>query len=192
MLKQGVSVNGTIGTFSYGDVRMISSYCTALQEVWNWCGPGAAYNAVNGVRSQAFLASSLGVGPSGGTPFPGNWTATLNEWRHGNNYTVTQASSYSSSDWRSKLKDSIIYTIDKGYPVIADCYINNDSNRIHSAYWYATDTYHYVVVVGYDDLPSTIPAKVCIVDSNQRIPDRIYWTTLDKLSAATKPLGIVW
>lgn len=79
------------------------------------------------------------------------------------------------SDWRNTVKNSIIYTIDKGAPVVADCHITNSSNRLHPAYSYATNTYHYVGVVGYDDRPNIIPAEVLIVDSNSRIPSRGIW-----------------
>ena len=132
----------------------------------------------------------------GSTPFPGTWKTTLDTDRPGNNYTAKKGISYSTlTSWTNELRNSIIYTIDKGYPVIADCLITTDTNtKIHSGYDYQTSsksTYHYVVVVGYDDTVS--PMKLKIVDSHPftSIPTT-YWTTVSKLGAATKSLGIMW
>jgi|GEM_PF-3847952 len=176
----------------YGSIRTLSNYQTAVQQQWNWCGPAAAYNATNGVRTQQAYAQDLLTNMYDSTPFPGTWAYVLNTDKPGNNYTAIWASSY--SDWRAKLKDAIIYTIDNGYPVIADCRITSDpATHLHPGYSYATNTYHYVAVVGYDDRPDIIPAEVLIVDSNtaQSLPIK-YWTTVDKLKAATQELGIIW
>lgn len=182
---------------NYGTLKTLSSYKTAVQEQGHWCGPAAAYNATNAAANQLGFANFLGTSKTNGTPFPGSWASTLNFTKPGNNYVAIKASDY--SDWRAKLKDAIIYTIDKGYAVIADCLIksNDSSTWIHSNYSYVGnrgyDCYHYVAVVGYDDNPNTIPAEVLIVDSNtnQTLPIK-YWTTVDKLKAATESLGIVW
>ena len=177
---------------SYGSIKTLTRYQTVVQQQGNWCGPASAYNATNGVRTQMAYAQDLLTNMYGSTPFPGTWAYVLNTDKPGNNYTAIWASNY--SDWRAKLKDAIIYTIDKGYPVIADCRITTDtSTHLHSGYSYATNTYHYVAVVGYDDRPDIIPAEVLVVDSNTHpnLPIK-YWTTVDKLKEATRELGIVW
>lgn len=176
----------------YGSVKTLSSYKAVVQQQGNWCGPAAAYNATNGVRTQMAYAQDLLTNMYGDTPFPGTWASVMNTDKPGNNYAAIWASSF--SDWRSKLKDAIIYTIDKGYPVIADCRITTDkSTHLHPGYEYATNTYHYVAVLGYDDRPSVVPADVFIVDSNTHPNLPIaYWTTIDKLKEATRELGIVW
>lgn len=182
----------TLATTGYGYANTLSNYATVKQQQGNWCGPAAAYNATNGRRTQTAYATDLLTNMYGSTPFPGTWAYVLNTDKPGNNYSAIWAHDY--SDWRSRLKNSIIYTIDKGYPVIADCHITTDTNtRIHSGYSYATDTKHFVVVVGYDDRPATNPAEVLIVDSNTKttIPVQ-FWTTLDKLKAATQDYGIIW
>lgn len=176
----------------YGSIKTLYNYQAVVQQQGNWCGPAAAYNATNGIRTQQAYAQDLLTNMYGSTPFPGTWTYVMNTDKPGNNYAAIWASSY--SDWRSKLKDAIIYTIDKGYPVIADCRITTDtSTHLHPGYSYATNTYHYVAVVGYDDRPDIIPAEVLIVDSNTHpnLPIK-YWTTVDKLKEATRELGIVW
>ena len=178
---------------SAGSSKTISRYATEEQQESNWCGPAAAYNATNGAHTQMQYASDLLTKMYGWTPFPGTWKGVLNTDRPGNNYEAIKGANYSDLvDWTNKLRNSIIYTIDKGYPVIADCHITSDtSTRIHSGYSYATDTKHYVVVIGYNDTVS--PMKVRIVDSHTSddIP-ATYWTTVDKLGAATKDFGIVW
>ncbi|WP_294156112.1 C39 family peptidase [uncultured Clostridium sp.] len=151
-------------------------------------------NSVN--KEESLIATDLLTNMYGSTPFPGTWKTTLDTDRPGNNYTAKKGISYSTlTSWTNELRNSIIYTIDKGYPVIADCLITTDTNtKIHSGYDYQTSsksTYHYVVVVGYDDTVS--PMKLKIVDSHPftSIPTT-YWTTVSKLGAATKSLGIMW
>lgn len=192
-LKKSSQISsGEISLVNYGSYETLSSsdYKTAEQLEPHWCGPASAYNASNGYRSQSTYASLLGTDVYGSTPFNKGWVNLLNRDLPGNNYALTWAHDY--SDWTSELKDSIIYTIDKGYPVIADCLITSDTDtHIHSGYGYATSTKHYVTVVGYDDTVS--PAEVLIVDSHpsDEIPAR-YWTTIDQLSAATEGYGIIW
>lgn len=177
---------------SYGSRKIVSKYGTGVQEKWNWCGPATAYNIIQ-KGNQANSARQLATPKDSGTPFPGNWAVHLNLNRPGNNYQAMWAHDY--KDWRSKIKNCIIYTVDKGYPLVADCHITADkSTQIHKNYSYATDTWHYVSIVGYDDLPNTIPAKVLISDPHPdtgKIP-RVYWTTLDKVTKATLDRGIVW
>lgn len=177
---------------SYDSRKIVSRYGTGVQERWNWCGPATAYNIIQ-KGNQANSARQLGTPRNSGTPFPGNWTVHLNLNRPGNNYQAMWAHDY--TDWRSKLKNCIIYTVDKGHPLVADCHITADkSTQIHKNYSYATNTWHYVAIVGYDDLPNTIPAKVLISDTHpntKEIP-RVYWTTLDKVTKATLERGIIW
>lgn len=168
------------------------SYQTAIQQQGYWCGPAAAYNATNGKRTQSQYAMDFATSESVGTRFNNTWKYVMDTDRPGNNYTLSWGSNYSYADWKAHLKNSIIYTIDKRYPVIADTYITSDSSTwLHSGYDYATSTYHYVVVVGYDD--SITAAEALIVDSNPRsgIPVK-YWTTIDKLAKASQTFGIVW
>lgn len=178
---------------SAGSSKTLSSYSTEEQERDYWCGPASAYNATDGAHTQMYYASELLTNSAGFTPFPGTWRSVMGTDFPGNNYQAIRAANYDSVDWANKLRNSIIYTIDKGYPVIADCLItsSDDDTHIHSNYGYKSQTKHYVVVVGYNDKVS--PMKVRIVDSNTRddIPAE-YWTTVDKLAAATNPYGIVW
>lgn len=178
---------------SAGASKTISKYATEEQQQAPWRDPAAAYNASAGAHTQMQYASDLLTNMYGWTPFPGTWKGVMNTDRPGNNYEALKGANYSDIvDWTNKVRNSIIHTIDKGYPVIADCNITTDTNtRIHSGYSYATNTKHYVVVIGYND--SVSPMKVRIVDSHtsDEIP-AVYWTTVDKLSAATKPFGIIW
>ncbi|MGN0144928.1 MAG: C39 family peptidase [Clostridium sp.] len=177
-------------TRGYGS-RKVVPMSPVAQEKGYWCGPAAAYCATRGANSQANFATLLGT-TKNGTNFSSAWKTVLNNFLPGNNYTLMSASNY--SNWRSKLKDSIIYTIDKGYPVIADCHITSNSDTwLCNGYSYATNTWHYVTVAGYDDLPNTNPAQVYIGDSNTASGiSRRYWTSLDKLKAATSDMGIIW
>lgn len=173
--------------------KTLSSYATEKQERGTWCGPASAYNATNGAHTQMYYASELLTNSAGFTPFPGTWRSVMGTDFPGNNYQTIRAASYESVDWANKLRNSIIYTIDKGYPVIADCIItsSDDNTHIHPNYGYKEETRHYVAVVGYNDRVS--PMKVRIVDSNTKSDIPIeYWTTVDKLAAATNPVGIVW
>ena len=185
------SKSGAIALRDYGETNTVSFKPVAQQKGY-YCGPATAYSVTNGAASQDTFANELGTNKSNQTPFPGTWTATLNKYRPGNNYTVARASSY--SDWRDKLKRCIIFTIDNGYPIAADCHITTDSDTwLSSGYDYAQSTYHYVTVGGYDDNEDTVPAEVLIGDSNTHAGiSRRYWTTLDKLTAATEDFGIIW
>ncbi len=180
-------------TRSYGS-SATASFATCVQNYGNYCGPATAFNATNAANSQEVFARALKTDENG-TPFPGTWAEMLNAWRPGNGYQGFWANRYGSlSNWRTKLKDCIIYTIDKGYPVVADCHITDSSSRLHPGYSYATDSWHYVTVGGYDDYPNTIPAQVLISDShpNTATIPRTYWTSLDKLASATMVRGIIW
>ncbi|ELC8333234.1 C39 family peptidase [Clostridium perfringens] len=186
---------------SYDGKKVLRNYRIMRQKNGPYCGPTAAYNASNGKFSVETFAKMLNTRfPKGGTSFPGKWVYTMNEATdHGNNYQILRGKNYGFTDWRAKIKNSVIYTIDKGYPLIADCYIKKERDRLHPNYSYATDTTHYVAIVGYDDLPQTVPAKVLIIDSNSRknsnggflIPGE-YWSELNNVTYATKEFGIVW
>ncbi|WP_322387862.1 C39 family peptidase [Clostridium perfringens] len=132
--------------------------------------------------------------PTGGTNFPGRWVSTMNKATNNkNNYQILRGPDYGITTWREKIKNSSIYTIDKGYPVIADCYIQSYEDRLHPSYNYATDTKHYVGIIGYDDRPQITPALLFIVDSNNRttIPTT-YWSEMNNVTYATDQFGIIW
>ncbi|EQB4338554.1 C39 family peptidase [Clostridium botulinum] len=181
---------------SYGS-NVTVLFATCVQKYGTYCGPGAAYNATNAANSQDVFAKSLQTGPNG-TAFPGNWAGTLNAWRPGNDYkclSVPGGRYDTIFNWKKKLLDCIIYTIDNSYPVVADCHITTNSNtRIHPGYSYARDTWHYVTVGGYNDYANSDNSKILISDSHpstSTIP-RTYWTSLPKLAYATIDRGIVW
>lgn len=109
----------------------------------------------------------------------------------GNAYVVSRAPGKTYESWRAALKNAIITTIDKNYPVIADFHIDSSSTYLHSDY-NGTNVYHYLGVIGYDDRPQIVPAEVYIVDSWGPIGDRVYWTSLDQLTRATDEYGIIW
>lgn len=178
------------------EMKIVNSVRNMIQNTWYNCGPTAAYNAINGATSIDVLSRELGTSSSGGTQFPGAWPYVLNTYRPGNAYAVARGTSYSTvSAWSSQLKNNIIYTIDKGHPVVADLHmVKGDPYYIYGGYDYMTkEVKHYVVVNGYDDLAATTPSEYRIIDSNDNsnIPVN-YWTTLPKLAQSTYRLGILW
>ena len=185
---------------SYNQQRTLN-YNSSKFQVQNlpfWCGPGAAYNAIvskkqYGNPNQQTLAWNLKT--TQGTSLGTRWIETMNKYLPGNNYQISRGEDF--SDWFSKFKNSIIYTIDKGYPIIIDTYqpvgqarnqyisdiyrniINNRNNRM----------YHYAAIIGYDDTPGN--DRVLIVDSYKNVP-RVYWTYTKWVANTTKGMGIVW
>ncbi|MBO3399101.1 C39 family peptidase [Clostridium perfringens] len=188
---------------AYGGKKVLKNYRIMRQKDGPYCGPTAAYNVTNGRFSVETFAQLLHTKlPTGGTNFPGYWVSAMNKaTNNGNNYQILRGTNYSYTDWRAKIKNASIYTIDKGYPLIADCLIKRSDPRtkLHPNYGYRDETFHYVGIVGYDDLPQTVPAKVLIIDSNSRknsnggflIPGE-YWSELNSVTYATKGHGIVW
>ena len=197
-------INNKIKTRSYGQ-RNVRYFPYARQEQSNWCGPATAYNAIKGVISssqvsQYDLYKSLGTGDPGmgGTPFPGAWKGTMRAYLgSGNNYEALMGSNYSSSDWQDKVKNSVIYTVDKGYAVIGDTKQSPYGTKLHPNYNYIDDrgsggasTYHYIAITGYDDTNGG-NCDIFYSDPHQDFNGR-YWTKLSNLSTVTKPLGILW
>lgn len=172
------------------NIKVLQNYKRAIQDSSYLCGPYAAYNATNGVMPVSEFKKWLGT-TYNGTNFPGMWVATMDIAMPGNAYVVSRAPGKTYESWRAVLKNAIITTIDKNYPVIADCHIDSADTYLHSDY-NGTNVYHYVGVIGYDDRPQIIPAEVYIVDSWGRIGDRVYWTSLDQLTRATDEYGIIW
>lgn len=190
---------------SYGSYKVMT-FPTVKQEQSNWCGPGTAYNVIKGLIpssgvSQYDLYKALGTGDpgKGGTPFPGSWLSTLKSYAgNGNNYQAIMGSSYSTSDWFSKVKNCVIYTVDKGYPVIADTKQDPYGVKLHPKYNYidsrganGTSTYHYIAVTGYDDTVRGSDSDIYYSDCHTNFNGN-YWTKLSTLSSVTKSLGILW
>ncbi|MGE4274006.1 MAG: C39 family peptidase [Desulfitobacterium sp.] len=198
---------GNIIPYSYGSSKVLSySFPAYAQEQSTWCGPAAAFNAIKYVGaitvdylgnplSQATLASDTWlktVSSGGQTTFGSNWTSTMNGWAPGNNYARMLASNY-GSNWESTFLNSVIWTIDKGYPVIADTkqHIGASSTNLSSNYatdWYNNkDTYHYVVICGYDD----VNKKILFSDSHSSFPG-LYWISVRDMASLTDDFGLVW
>ena len=175
------------------------------QTAGNWCGPAAAYNAIIGANpsykgkiSQNSLAMTLKTGVPGdkGTDFPGEWKRTMNNYLGANNYEISKGSSYSYSDWRNRVKNSVIWTVDKGYAVIADTKQSPYGTKLHPNYNYIDDrgpggkpTYHYIAITGYDDTPGN--DRMLYSDSHQDFNGR-YWTYTTNVAKVTHGHGIVW
>lgn len=126
---KGITISGVGGS------KKLSGFPSYPQEEDSYCGPAAAYNAIDymGIStsddygdslSQSTLANDnwLKTDSIGSTNFDSRWPMTMNAWVYGNNYTRTSATRSGSASvaWKNTLMANVIYTIDKGYPVIAD------------------------------------------------------------------------
>lgn len=176
-----------------------------VEERGYFCGPASAYSAILSKKSmstcvflndgygfsQTWLATDLGTTTSG-TNWTSLWTSTMNKYLPENNYVRLNGSSY--SDWYSKLKSSVIYTVDKGYPVIADTRQDIGGIKLHPSYSYidvrnTVPTYHYIVINGYNTSDSTF--YITDSNSNSAVPAH-YWTSISNVSSVSKPFGIVY
>lgn len=205
VVKKRKSTSNEISTLSYGGSKILSGFPSYAQEKDFYCGPAAAYNAIKykGIStsdsygaslSQSTLANNnwLKTESIGSTNFDSRWPMTMNAWAYGNNYTRTSASGDSAS-WKNTLMNNVIYTIDKGYPVIADTKQHSGSSSVNLSSKYATsyyngkDTYHYVVIYGYNDSTKTLYFS----DSHSSFPG-LYSISLDNMASLTDDFGIIW
>lgn len=201
------SQNNKIAPKIYGSSKKLSTNFPAYAQSKNYyCGPAAAYNAIKfknivtvddygNSLSQSTLAKSawLNTDAIGSTNFDSRWTNTMNAWAPGNNYTRLSSSGYSLSDWKNKLMNSVIWTIDKGYPVIADTKQHvgplsvNLSSKYATDYYNNNDCYHYVVIYGYDDT-----TKMLYFSDSHSSFNGLYSITLSDMASLTDDFGIIW
>lgn len=198
-MKNSKEASKTRKKRSFGDYKILDFPANA-QEKGTWCGPAAAENAIKGVDpsspvTQYALATwYLRMEPGKGTIFPGTWVDTLNNFLPNNNYQVLLGGDYSQSEWTNKVKNSVIYTVDKGYGVVIDTIQQKtDSYRLISDYSYVDGrnepVYHYIVACGYDDTSGE--DRIYFSDSNTRFPGK-YWTETSIMAHVSKPFGIIW
>ncbi|WP_243156511.1 C39 family peptidase [Clostridium sp. C8-1-8] len=201
--KNNKTINGMV-PMTYNSSKVMY-YPYNKQEAGNWCGPAAAYNAITGykpslvgVATQYSLSRDLGTGAPGGngTPIPGSWSYIMNSYLGGNNYAVIMGSSYNATDWRAKVKNCVIYTVDKGYPVIVDTKQDPYGIKLYPKYSYIDDrgvngasTFHYITVTGYDDTPGN--DRIFYSDSHPDFNER-YWTYTTNVATVSNPMGIIW
>lgn len=160
---------------------------TMTQENGYYCGPTAARNAIYGYKSTNVptpktLAPQLGT-TTNGTGFESRWVTVMNKYAPGNNYQLKWA----DSNWAWRLNNNVIWTVDKGYNVIANLNHGKTSTPIHSVY--ANGIAHYVTIYGYDD----VNKKYQVSDSinNKSVPYK-YSTNYRNMENSTKQRGIIW
>ncbi|MEQ8199481.1 MAG: C39 family peptidase, partial [Clostridiaceae bacterium] len=199
------SINSEVSAQTYGSSRILSmTFPSYAQQLSTNCGPAAAYNAIKyknivtvdyqgNPLSQTTLGNSTWLNYDGQTTFGSRWPMTMNAWAPGNNYARLSSSGYSAADWRNKLMNCVIWTIDKGYPVIADTKQHtgatsiNLSSKYATDYYNAKDCYHYVVIYGYNDLTKTL----FFSDSHASF-NGLYAISLYDMASLTDDFGIVW
>lgn len=184
------------------------------QEKPTWCGPATIYNIAEiydyekygtyKSATQATYASNqwLSTFYNNGTNFSSAVAITLNGWVPGNNYTLfnAKANTSSISAWTDKLKNGVIWTIDKnngwgktGYSVAANMNYSSNSDAaqypIHS-YYGGRGVAHWIAVYGYDG------DMAYVSDSNTNMVRDGYSTlikcTFSDLARATYDRGIVY
>lgn len=181
------------------------------EEKGYYCGPASAYSAIVAKKSlstlynlnnnvpftQTTLALHLGT-TTGGTVWGSRWISTMNAFLPENNYEKLDAQNY-SSNWLSKLKSSVEYTVDKGYAVIIDTKQDVGGIKIWPTYSYIDErgpggrsTYHYLVINGYDHYKGEYDL-MSIIDSNSNtsIPGN-YWANSSNVAAVSKLYGIIY
>ncbi|MGL4569624.1 MAG: hypothetical protein ACRCVJ_01000 [Clostridium sp.] len=194
----------------------INKIGTSIQSKSNYCGPATLYNMVYGydvanfgsyctyitdtvhpdrkrLMNQNDYATVLGTS-SNGTNFGDRFKNSMNRYMPDNNYLVKEGKNYSSTNWRSEVKSSIVYTTNKdngykkkNYPVLANQYKDSSTSNavIHPVY--SGTSRHYLAVYGYNSSGST----AYISDSNANAP-RTFTTSTEKLANASKARGIIW
>lgn len=194
----GNKSSGTITTNFYGQGSSRQLGFTGFVEEYGYyCGPAAAYSAIEGIwgsetdTDQYHLASWLGT-TTDGTNFTSKWVDTMDNFLPENNYTRTLAQNY--SDWFSTIRYDVVWTVNKGYGVIVDTKQDPyDSIKLIPQYSYVdakgTPTYHYITVDGYNLTDSNSLAH--FTDSNANFPGE-YSTSFSTLSYVSRLYGIVW
>ena len=183
----------------------------------NMCGPASAQIAIiykypdygNGQPCPAYfgktitqdnLAVSLAYSTGNGTPFSSRWTDLLNSFMPSNNYTILSAPGYTASDWKSHMENGIIYTVDKGYPVVVDTHMLSTADvstppRVNSAYSYLDDRgrgcYHYIIANGYNNTPGNDLIYITDCSNFPSFPHS-YWCSASSLASVSYQYGIVY
>ncbi|ADL51328.1 C39 family peptidase [Clostridium cellulovorans] len=186
------------------------------QSTDTWCGPAACLNAIDtrsyhsvgqNTNLTQFVINSF-LNPGGGLQLNGtyltsNWTTTLDKFAPGNNYEIKRrASSVNYTDWQLDVLNSIIYTIDKGYPVVVDTEQMPTIDFIDPVYRDRYNSngnkpiYHYVTVIGYR---YTGPDPLCKYGGYQLIymdsagyHNGVYETDYRRIGNTTIRMGIMW
>lgn len=166
------------------------------------CGPAAALNAIDTRAyhttgkitsySQDDLAYMLKTTTSGTPLTSKSWGGVLDYYMPGNKYMITYGSDV--ANWKATMEADIIYTLDRGYPVIADVKMNRQNGFISYNYEDSynknpRDIYHYITIIGYGYLNGQLFFK--FLDS----ADYSYGAfniSSSTLASVTKPMGIIW
>lgn len=156
----------TMGAYSSNYLRYDRYNSPERQSKDYYCGPAAILNAVdcrsyhstgkNTPYGQSTMASMLRTDNLGYTNFDYLLKDTLNVYAPGNNYLLKYGNEYNSSDWNNTVIDAVIWTIDKGYPVVFDTLQNPTVGFFDSAYSARWNSYtdkrditHFITVYGY-------------------------------------------
>ncbi|HDK7136990.1 TPA: C39 family peptidase [Clostridium botulinum] len=185
-------------------LRYDSRYSPEKQKRSYWCGPAAALNAIdtrsyhhtgkNTNLTQDILANSLIV--KGQTSFDAKWPQVLNKYAPGNNYQLKWGPDYLRPiQWESFLIQSIVSTIDKGFPVIVDTKQEANTAFLTSAYRNHYNSngnkaiFHYITVIGYSY--NSGQYHINFMDS-AGFNHGVYTIPLSTLAKASHPMGIVY
>lgn len=181
-----------------------------------FCGPASLMNAVEGydignygkyatynpstntLKSQYDYAKDLNTKSGSwyelggiGTDFSSRWVTYLNNYCPGNNYVLKNGE---AANWDVKVKDAIVYTIDKdggfenrNYNVVVNMNKDVTSDSIGGYYNHASA--HYYIVYGY----TNDGWNVLISDSNTRtgVPNS-YQSSVFFVARDCQTRGIVW
>ncbi|NFA62246.1 C39 family peptidase [Clostridium sporogenes] len=184
-------------------------YSPEKQKHGNWCGPAAALNAIdtrsyhstgkNTSLTQDILANEVHFKVADfidQTSFDSKWPAILNKYAPGNNYQLKREPSYSASQWEDVLMQSIVSTIDKGFPVIVDTKQAANTAFLTPAYRNRYNSngnkpiYHYITVIGYMS-HNNGQYFINFMDS-AGFNHGVYTVSLRQLAKASYPYGIVY
>jgi len=181
-------VVGTLGTYRYLGVAAIG------QETRYYCGPASAVqllrhlnitrNPVDGrFTTQANLAADLHT-TANGTPFPGWWEPTLEEW----------TGTYWSPHWGPSENYLFAFTavdVNSGLPLIYDAHMNSTNGYLPG--YNSGDIYHYVTGDGYGWNSQGV-RMIHYVDPNRYRSAAFggHWVTNNLMWRVVRDRGIVW
>lgn len=188
-IKDFASISSDVGILTIKNLGVTK----VGQETTYYCGPASAYQLLNykGITrnpydfrslTQSNLANDLGT-TSSGTPFPGTWTGTLQNWTSGIEWAYIWSPSSSTLLSKTKLD------VDANWPLIYDTYMSSSSGYLPG---YSSGTiYHYVTGDGYDDVS---PQEIHYVDPNQYRSAAYgpHWVSLSLMTNVLQQRGIIW
>ncbi|MBO8158942.1 C39 family peptidase [Thermosyntropha sp.] len=190
---KGIEINAADINSSRAITSKVLGVSAIGQETIYYCGPASAKQLLNYKNittnpndnrpaTQSNLASDLNTSSSAGTPFPGTWESTLEDWTPWNWHTLWSPS-------KSDLKYYVRINCVADLPTICDTHMDDSNGYLPG---YTTESWHYVTADGWRD--DGITEEVHYVDPNRYKSQAFgaHWVSYDLMANLVADRGIVW